>query len=41
MATESETFKFTLNNRSFAACKGCGKRHSHLHVEEVTRTTYW
>ena len=41
MATESETFKFISNNRSFAACKTCGKRHSHLHVEEVTRTTYW
>jgi hypothetical protein len=41
MATESETFKFTLNNRSFAACRTCGKRRSHLNVEEVTRTTYW
>ena len=41
MATDSETRKATVKNHSFAACKGCGQRHGHLLVEEVTRTTYW
>ena len=41
MANDSQSFKAIVNNRSFAACKGCGKRHAHLNVEEVTRTTYW